>query len=236
MRTSLPPGQRSTPNFPRFGLTQFMRRFPKQVSRVEIEIAGRVENSLQLSDALAGLPRVDQVSDFHCVTTWTCRSLRWSGVRFVDFYERTIAPQARPVRDATLVALRGQDGARTGMLLADLLAPDVLLADSLNGQPLTVAHGAPVRLVAPAHYGYKSIKYLSRIEFKLADEDYAVSGPRFMDHPRARVALEERGRVAPGWLLRHLYRPLVRGTAARFAEALAEFERQRPGVESSAAK
>lgn len=211
--------------FPRFGLTQFAHRFPVQTSRVDLEIVGNVENELRLSAALEGLPRVDQVSDFHCVTTWSRRSLRWGGVRFADFYERVIAPNARPAPEATLVALRAQDGARTAMLLPDLLAPDVLLADSLDGKPLAVEHGAPVRLVAPAHYGYKSIKYLSRIEFRNENEGYRASAFRFMDHPRARVAQEERGRWIPGWLLRYLYRPMIPGTVARFAEALASHER-----------
>jgi DMSO/TMAO reductase YedYZ molybdopterin-dependent catalytic subunit len=222
MSGSLPPGQRSVEHFPRFGLTQFARRFPHQVSRVDLEVDGCVENKLKLIDALQGLPRVEQVSDFHCVTTWSCRSLRWGGVRFVDFYNAVIQPQARPLPGATVVALRGQDGARTGMLLADLLTQDVLLADTLHGKLLTVEHGAPVRLVAPAHYGYKSVKYLSRLEFRSADRGYRVSALRFMDHPRARVALEERGRWAPGWLLRYIYRPLVSGTVALFQKALAE--------------
>lgn len=220
----LPSGQRDVGAFPRFGLTQFARRFPKETSRFELEVGGRVEHRLHLSDGLSGLPRVEQVSDFHCVTTWSRRSLHWGGVRFFDFYERVIVPRARPAPEATLVALRGQDGARTGMLLTDLLAPDVLLADTLDGKPLSVEHGAPVRLVAPAHYGYKSVKYLSRIEFLHANATYRVSAFRFMDHPRARVAPEERGRGVPGWFLRYLYRPLVPGTVARFAKALAEHE------------
>jgi DMSO/TMAO reductase YedYZ molybdopterin-dependent catalytic subunit len=110
------------------------------------------------------------------------------------------------------------------MLLEDLLAPNVLLADTLDGKPLTVEHGAPLRLIAPAHYGYKSVKYLSRIDFRSEDIGYRVSGFRFMDHLRARVVLEERGRRMPGWLLRYLYRPLVPGTVARFAKAMAEHE------------
>jgi DMSO/TMAO reductase YedYZ molybdopterin-dependent catalytic subunit len=110
------------------------------------------------------------------------------------------------------------------MLLSDLLAPDVLLADTLDGEPLSVEHGAPLRLIAPQHYAYKSVKHLARIEFKKADAEYSVSAFRFMDHPRARVALEERGRGAPGWLLRYLYRPLVSGTVARFATAMAEYK------------
>jgi DMSO/TMAO reductase YedYZ molybdopterin-dependent catalytic subunit len=111
------------------------------------------------------------------------------------------------------------------MLLTDLLNPDVLLADTLNGRPLCVEHGAPLRLVAPKHYGYKSVKHLCRMEFKAENTGYRVSGFKFMDHPRARVALEERGRLVPGWLLRYLYRPLVPGTVARFSKAMAEHEK-----------
>ena len=222
MSTPLPPGQKAIPEFPRFGVTRFARRFPRQTSRAELQIIGDVERTLQLPDALKGLPRVEQISDFHCVTTWSRRSLHWGGVRFRDFFESVALPQAAPRASAGLVELRGQDGAHTGMLLTDLLAPDVLLADTLDGAPLGIEHGAPLRLVAPAHYGYKSLKHLSRLEFKAEDAGYRVSAFSFMDHPRARVALEERGRGAPGCLLRYLYRPLIGATVARFAKAMAE--------------
>jgi len=224
MTQALPPGQQEITSFPRFGLAQFARRFPRNTARIELEVTGDVEHALHLPDALAGLPRIEQVSDFHCVTTWSRRSLRWGGVRFADFYHKIVAPRAGPSKGATLVALRGQDGAHTGMLLTDLLNADVLLADTLDGQALAVGHGAPLRLIAPGHYGYKSVKHLCQMEFRAEDSGYRVSGFRFMDHPRARVALEERGRVTPGWLLRYLYRPLVAGNIARFAKALAENE------------
>lgn len=219
MSAPLPPGQRESTAFPRFGLTQFAGRFPKETSVRVLEIGGVVAHELRLEDALEGLPRVEQISDFHCVTTWTRRALRWEGVRFADFYAMVVLPRAIPDPEATLVALRGQDGARTGMLLEDLLAPNVLLADRLNGEPLSVDHGAPLRLIAPDHYGYKSAKHLARMEFNNPAAGYRVSGLRFMDHPRARVALEERGRVLPGWLLRYLYRPLIPSTVALFAKA-----------------
>jgi DMSO/TMAO reductase YedYZ molybdopterin-dependent catalytic subunit len=218
LQIPLPPGQRERADFPRFGVTPLAKRFPKDFTR-RLTVIGEVEQSLDLPDAFAGLPRVEQTSDFHCVTTWSRRGLRWSGVRFVDFYEQVLLPQARPRAHATLVALRAQDGARTGLLLEDLLSPDVLLANQLDGAPLTVDHGAPLRLVAPKHYGYKSAKHLSRIEFKRPEEGYAYTGFRFMDHLRARVALEERGRGAPGWLLRYLYRPLIPITVKAFAKA-----------------
>lgn len=221
----LPPGQRERPDFPRFGLWPFANRFPEQVERREIRIHGEVEEELTLADAFDGLPRVEQVSDFHCVTTWTRRSLRWSGVRFVDFYEQVVVPRARPLSGASFLVFRAQDGARSGLPLVDAISPDVLLADRLGGEALGVEHGVPLRLVAPAHYGYKSVKYLSRIEVR-SDADYRPSAFRFMDHPRARVDLEERGRWIPGRILRHLYRPLVKGTIARFDRAMEEARRR----------
>ena len=227
MKTILPPGQRETSVFPRFGLSQFARRFPKETSRIQVQVIGDVEHELLVRNVLDGLPRVEQVSDFHCVTTWSHRSLRWGGVRFADFYEQVVVPQARPLANATLLILRGQDGARTSLLLEDLLVQDVLLADTLDERPLTVEHGAPLRLVAPAQYGYKSVKHLSRIEFRCDDAAFRPSAFRFMDHPRARTALEERGRWIPGWLLRYLYRPLVTPTVARFAKAMDDYERLR---------
>lgn len=217
-----PAGQREMVTFPRFGLLQFARRFPAEASRRELKIVGDVAHELVVADVLDGLPQVEQVSDFHCVTTWSRRGLRWGGVRFADFYEQVIAPQARPLADARTFILRGQDGARTTMLLEDLLAPDVLIATTLDGAPLSVEHGAPMRLIAPAHYGYKSVKYLSRIEICTDESRFRPAAFRFMDHPRARIASEERGRGLPGWLLRYLYRPLVRPTMKYFAKAMEE--------------
>ena len=235
MPNPLPPGQRETPDFPRFGLTPFATRFPAQTESIHLYISGDVANAPDVGTQLAQLPRVTQTSDFHCVTTWTRRGLRWSGVRFADFYEQIVVPlcppdpaSGQPARDARFVVLRAQDGARTSLPLEDLLSPDVLLADHLDGQPLPMEHGAPLRLIAPAHYGYKSVKHLHRIEFWRSSQHYRPFGLRFMVHPRARVAFEERGQWVPGWLLRTLYRPLIGKTVARFEQGMRE-RREAPG-------
>ncbi len=219
--TSLPPGQRAIDDFPRFGLNQFADRFPREPRRIALTVKGDAEAEIVVSgEELFELPRIEQMSDFHCVTTWTKRSLRWSGVRFADFFERIVRPRANPAPESTFVILRGQDGARSSLPLEDLLAPGVLLADTLDGEPLSIEHGAPLRLVAPDHYGYKNVKHLSAVGFWRDDRNFRPSGFRFMDHPRARVALEERGRGVPGTILRFLYRPLVGPTIRRFRRAL----------------
>jgi DMSO/TMAO reductase YedYZ molybdopterin-dependent catalytic subunit len=140
------------------------------------------------------------------VTTWSRPGLCWGGWRLRDVYEQIVAPRAEPPSSAHYLLARGLDGFRATMLLEDAFADDVLLADTLDGEPLTIDHGAPLRLVAPAHYAYKSVKHLCRLE--LRDQfPRGVRGGR--EHPRARVALEERGMGLPGWLLRRVYRASV---------------------------
>ena len=219
-QTGLPPGQYELDEFPRFGLARFAGRFPKETRQIHLTLTGDVDEPTTVMNELRDLPRVDQTSDFHCVTTWTRRSLRWSGFRFADFFERIVVPRARPHRDATFAILRCQDGYAPSLPITDLLADTVLLADRLNGEPLTIEHGAPLRLIAPAHYGYKNGKHISGVELWRDDRRYRSAAFRFMDHPRARVALEERGRGVPGWALRYLYRPLIGPTIRRFRRAL----------------
>lgn len=222
MNASLPPGQFLLRRMPRFGLGKFARRFPSKPERVWLEIAGDVGAVLQLDGAaLDRLPRVQIDADFHCVTTWSVQGLRWEGVRFSDVWSRIVMPNAHPASDVRLVVFHGEDGYRTSLPLEDLLAPDVLLADRLDGAPLGIEHGAPLRLVAPAHYGYKNVKHLHRIEVWRDARHYRFPFPypAFMDHPRARVALEERGRGLPGWVLR-AYRLIVPLTILNFRLAL----------------
>ncbi len=216
----LPPGQNAIEEFPRFGLQPFADRFPSVVDKIAIEVSGDVEHPISVSEQFASLPRVEQVSDLHCVTTWSHLGLRWRGVRFRDFYEKLVVPQAQPEPNAGLVVFRAQDGYSQSLLLEDLLANDVLLAHELEGAPLSIAHGAPLRLIAPAHYGYKNIKHIKAIEFWRDARKYRFPGPKLMDHQRARVAHEERGVGLPGWMLRQLYKLLIPSTERKFRDAL----------------
>lgn len=219
----LPPGQQLRSSFERFGLGRFANKFPADARHARFQIGGDVATSLVVDEQLRALPRVSQRSDFHCVTTWSVQGLEWQGFRFADFYARIVEPLARPKPGADFVVLKGQDGYRTCMHLPDLLHDDVLLADTLNGAPLDIAHGAPLRLVAPAHYGYKNMKHLAAIEFRVGRGDYRFPFPYpgLMDHPRARVALEERVRYLPAAWVRPLYRMLIPVVIGKSRRALA---------------
>ncbi len=224
---SLPPGQQLRTDFPRFGLPQFVNRFPDTPDEINIRIHGDVSEPFYLdSTAFERLNKVQQISDFHCVTTWSCRGLQWGGYLFSDFFNTLIADQLIEAASVKYVVIRCQDGYRVCFCLSDLLADSVLLANSLNGEPLTVAHGAPIRLVAPALYGYKNARHVSGVEFMQELSRYKPVALKFMEHPRARVAYEERGKVLPGWILRYLYRPFVRYTIRKYSAAYNRYQAQ----------
>jgi DMSO/TMAO reductase YedYZ molybdopterin-dependent catalytic subunit len=216
----LPPGQRAIDHFPRFGAPTFASRLPAtpradftirlQAAQAELAPIGMAE--------LAQLRRVDVVADFHCVTTWSCRSLTWSGYFFREFYELLLRPRAPAHGAYAFVEFKGLDGYGTCVALEDLLAEDVLLADRLNGEPLSLEHGAPLRLVAPSLYGYKNIKHVSLVRLR---PDYRRTSAEALTraHPRGRVAFEERGRGLPGQVFRILYRALLPATLWYFQRA-----------------
>ncbi|MAA74763.1 MAG: hypothetical protein CMN28_08660 [Salinisphaeraceae bacterium] len=220
-----PPGQHYLERFPRFGLGRFANYGPAAPGSLHLSLKGDVSHPVELTkEDLASLESISLKADFHCVTTWSYSGLLWGGYRFVDFYRTIVQPRCRPEPAARLVVFRAADGYACSLPLGDLLAEDVMLADRLNGESLGFDHGAPLRLVAPAHYGYKNVKHLVAIEFWRDARHYRFPRPypRFMDHPRARVAREERARWVPAWLIRPFYARLVQPTIARF-------ERRRDG-------
>lgn len=204
----LPPGQALLPRFPRFGLPWYAHRKPELTREMRIELVGPDGRRACLETAdLDGLPVREQTSDFHCVTTWSQQGVHWSGVSFRVVYERLLGPKVDPTRTARFVRFRGMDGYADTLPLEDLLADNVMLALGLDGAPLPVEHGAPVRLVTPDHYGYKNVKHVTGIELR---RTAGIAWPLSLHHPRARVAREERFRGLPGTLIARVYRLMIK--------------------------
>jgi DMSO/TMAO reductase YedYZ molybdopterin-dependent catalytic subunit len=206
----LPPGQWIAP-LERFGLPAFAPRKVVPPGRPVVTVSGEVRHAAQfeIADLMADLPRHELRSDINCVTTWCAPDLPWSGVRLRDVLQR-LSAQVEPLPGARWLRLSGLDGYWTCLRLDDATADEVLLADRLYGEPLPAAHGAPVRVVAPAHYGYKSVKHLVGMDFL---HRYAAGPAGWKGHPRARVAEEERSRLLPGPVYRRLWRaalPILR--------------------------
>ncbi len=212
----LPPGQNAIDDFPRFGLPQYANRFPAVADRIELSIGGDLE-SFEVTAELSSLDRINQTSDFHCVTTWSKVNLNWSGYSFNTFYELVIRPRLK--KEVSFVVLKAQDGYKTSLPLSDLLNENVLLADRLDGRQLSLDHDAPIRIVAPDHYGYKSLKHLKAIEFYEYPQKIKQGLLSFMDHPRARVSMEERAKGGPALFFRWLYRRRINSTRKLFEEA-----------------
>ncbi len=217
---NLPPGQKESAIFPRFGLTQYANRFPKEIDKVRISIGGDLE-AFEITEDLNLLPRTNQVSDFHCVTTWSKLNLNWSGYKFNDFYNTLILPKVS--QEISFVVFKAQDGYKTSLPLIDLMQQNVLLADQLDNQPLTLAHGAPIRIVAPDHYGYKNIKHINHIAFYTEKQRVKKGLLNFMDHPRARVAYEERVSKGPNIIFRWLYKFTIKNTIKTFEKSAAAY-------------
>ena len=208
----LPPGQRAARAMPRFGMRPGLAPPPAPLHPT-VSVTGDVAERITIdADALGALERVTLEADFHCVTTWSVRGLAWSGWRMRDVWDRIIEPLALPAAGATHLRAIASDRYSAALPLQDALADDVLLADRLGGFPLQPIHGAPWRLVAPAHYGYKSVKHLAAITVHRS-RPRASGGA--MQHPRGRVAVEERHGWIPGTLLRWPYRVLIVPTALR---------------------
>ncbi len=135
-----------------------MPKFDPATWRLRVD--GLVEQPISLSYAeLLRLPRAEQVSDFHCVTGWSVRNVRWAGVRFRD-----VLALAHPQAAAQVLSFESAEKPYVDTLtLEQASLSDVLLAYELDGKPLPRAHGAPLRVVIPEMYGYKSVKWVDRI-------------------------------------------------------------------------
>ena len=137
--------------------------FRPQRSEIEyrLSVDGLVDRPLSLSLAdLRAMPPARLTKDFQCVTGWRVPKVPWTGVRLADLLDAAeVAPAATAVRFWSF------DGAYTESLtLEQARRSDVLVAYEMLGGPVTSDHGGPVRLYVAPMYGYKSCKWLSRIE------------------------------------------------------------------------
>ena len=127
-----------------------------------LRLDGECDNPLLLTwEEFMGLDQVEESSDFHCVTGWSRLDMPWQGVRLARLAELC---QVR--RQATHLLCHAYDGYQTNFALGD---PDVLLVHSADGQPLSVEHGGPVRVITPRLYAWKGAKWVCRLEFLSQD-------------------------------------------------------------------
>jgi DMSO/TMAO reductase YedYZ molybdopterin-dependent catalytic subunit len=154
----LPPGQHLVKNWPvlDLGIEPALNLLTWR-----LDVGGLVDQSLSLRwEDLMALPQLENVSDIHCVTSWSRYDNHWRGVSTQELTHR-----AGLQAEARFVILTSHDGYTTNLPVADFLAEDAILAHHWEGQELTAEHGGPLRLVVPHLYFWKSAKWLRRVEF-----------------------------------------------------------------------
>lgn len=123
---------------------------------------------------IRALPKVEVTNEFKCIEGWS-EVMSFAGIRFVDFLKRynlgtksrqTPDPETRPQDLYRYVGFETPDGEYfVSIDMRSMLGPQVLLAYEQNGEPLSVEHGAPLRLYIPNKYGVKSLKRIGKIVF-----------------------------------------------------------------------
>jgi len=139
----------------------------------KLEVMGLVEQPLSLSLAdLRALPARTQITRHDCVEGWSCIA-KWTGVPLSELLSRAVVkPNARyavfhcadTLSDGSLAADTESLRYYESIDLVDAAHPQTILAYDMNGKPLEVAHGAPLRLRVERQLGYKMAKYVMRIE------------------------------------------------------------------------
>jgi DMSO/TMAO reductase YedYZ molybdopterin-dependent catalytic subunit len=125
-----------------------------------LTVSGLVERPKVFTFAdLESMVDVNFVKTFQCVTGWRVPGVEWKGVRL-----SRILDDVGVRRGAVALAFDSYDGVDTESLTLDQARlPDVIVATRMLDAPITTEHGGPVRLYVAPMFGYKSLKWLSRI-------------------------------------------------------------------------
>ncbi len=159
----LPPGQVLTDKWP---VLHHGSVPSTDLSNWDFRVSGAVETPVRIDwKQFQALPRVTVLSDIHCVTRWSRYDNRWSGVAV-----RTLVERAAPRTEGRFAVVHAEQGYTANLPLSELLENDALLADQHDGQPLTLEHGWPLRLVIPRRYFWKSAKWVRGIELVREDQ------------------------------------------------------------------
>ena len=138
-------------------------------SQWRLRVDGLVDHPLLLSlDDLRGMPARTQITRHDCVEGWSCIG-QWQGVQLRTVLQHArLQPGARYVvfhcADTLERTLDGSGRYYESMDLFDAVHPQTILAYAMNGAPLTIPFGAPLRLRVERQLGYKMAKYLMRIQ------------------------------------------------------------------------
>jgi DMSO/TMAO reductase YedYZ molybdopterin-dependent catalytic subunit len=158
-----------TPNFRANGSTDppdadYRALVAESFAGWKLVVDGLVERPLALGlDEIRALPARTQITRHDCVEGWSCIG-EWTGAKLGALMDMAgLKPQARHIVLHCADTLGDAKYYET-LDVFDVHHPQTILAYAMNGAPLTVAHGAPLRLRAERYLGYKQAKYVMRLE------------------------------------------------------------------------
>jgi DMSO/TMAO reductase YedYZ molybdopterin-dependent catalytic subunit len=136
------------------------------IDEYRLEITGLIENSKEYTyDEVLSFQKYSKVVTIQCIIGWTATVL-WEGVLLKDLFEEV---KVKP--EANTVIFYAVDGYTTSLPLDYIVDNDIILADKINNMTLVPERGFPFMLVAENKYGYKWIKWITKIELS-DNEDY----------------------------------------------------------------
>jgi DMSO/TMAO reductase YedYZ molybdopterin-dependent catalytic subunit len=125
-----------------------------------LSIEGATQPATLTIEDIRALPVHEMICELRCIEGWSI-IVQWKGARLRDLLERH--PPAGGV-DYLALETPGR-GYYVGLDMESALHPQTLLVYEMNGQPLTLVHGAPLRLAIPVKYGIKNIKRIGTIRY-----------------------------------------------------------------------
>lgn len=129
-------------------------------STYRLQITGLVNRPVEYTydDVLSKFQRYQKVVTLHCVEGWSVKIL-WEG-----FLVNDLLAEARVNSSAVVVIFYAYDGYSTSLPLNYLTAKNIIIANKMNGLTLPPERGFPFQLVSESQYGYKWIKWITKIE------------------------------------------------------------------------
>jgi DMSO/TMAO reductase YedYZ molybdopterin-dependent catalytic subunit len=135
------------------------------INTYRLEIGGLVRHPLSLSyKEILAMPSVKRSIVLHCVEGWD-ETLLFKGVRIADLIRN-----ADLKKETKTIIFYAADGYSSSLTYEDVVKKDMMIAYEINGIPLDATRGFPLQVVAESKWGYKWVKWVTRIE--LSDKSY----------------------------------------------------------------
>ncbi|MHA4896074.1 molybdopterin-dependent oxidoreductase [Pedobacter sp. PWIIR3] len=129
----------------------------------QLKVKNADGSTLKISiDEIKSMPKTELVFDFKCVEGWD-QIQHWAGVKLIDFLDHYHMEENVKKKYMGLETPNGEY--YVGLEMESAVHPQTILAYEMNGKPLLLEHGAPLRLIIPVKYGIKNLKRIGTISF-----------------------------------------------------------------------